>query len=155
MPASGPRSFPMSPASFARLAEAVLAHHFDPQRTPQDRPDRAFKTREFALLLEFYLERAERYGAISRDAADEARFFVHTLDDGYHLAFTRSALIFDFAKPGTEPPESESGIEYHRIGVDLIRQLVDAAAPSTESSASLSASSLRSLYASGSSSTIS
>ncbi len=115
-------------------SEQVLAHHFDPQRTPQDRPDRAFKTRELALLLEFYLERAERYGAISREAAEEARYFVHTLDDGYQLAFTRSALIFDFAKPGTEPPESEGGIEYHRIGVDLIRQLVDAAAPGTESS---------------------
>ena len=122
-------------------SEQVLAHHFDPLRTPQDRPDRAFKTRELALLLEFYLERAERYGAISREAADEARYFVHTLDDGYQLAFTRSALIFDFAKPGTEPPESESGIEYHRIGVDLIRQLVDAAAPSTDSSSSISSSS--------------
>ena len=119
-------------------SEQVLAHHFDPQRTPQDRPDRAFKTREFALLLEFYLDRAERYGAISREAADEARYLVHTLDDGYQLTFTRSALIFDFAKPGSEPPESEGGIEYHRIGVDLIRQLVEAAAPSTESSASSS-----------------
>src|SRR5258708_7851065 len=47
----------------------------------------------------------------------------------------------DFAKPGTEPPESEGGIEYHRIGVNLIRQLVDAAAPSTETSASVSSSS--------------
>lgn len=117
-------------------SEQVLARHFDPQRTPQDRPDRAFKTRELALLLEFYLERAERYGAIGSEAADEARFFIHTLDDGYQLVFSRSALIFDFAKPGTEPPESESGIEYHRIGVDLIRQLIDAAAPSTESSES-------------------
>lgn len=121
-------------------SEQVLAHHFDPRRTLQDRPDRAFKTRELALLLEFYLERAERYGAISRDAADEARYFIHTLDDGYQLAFTRSAVIFDFAKPGTEPAESEGGTEYHRIGVDLIRQLVDAAAPGTESSASLSSS---------------
>ncbi len=122
-------------------SEQVLAHHFDPQRTQQDRPDRSFKTRELALLLEFYLERAERYGAISREAADEARYFVHTLDDGYQLAFTRSAFIFDFAKPGTEPPESEGGIEYHRIGVNLIRQLVDAAAPSTETSGSISFSS--------------
>lgn len=118
-------------------SEYVISHHFDPQRTPEDRPDRAFKTREFALLLEFYLERAERYGAISREAADEARYFVHTLDDGYQLAFTRSAIIFDFAKPGTEPPESEGGIEYHRIGIDLIRQLVEAAAPSAESSSTI------------------
>jgi hypothetical protein len=120
-------------------SEQVLAHHFDPQRTPQDRPDRVFKTRELALLLEFYLERAKRYGAISREAADEARYFIHTLDDGYQLAFTRSAIIFDFAKPGTEPPESEGGIEYHRIGADLIRQLIVAAAPGTESSSSLGA----------------
>jgi len=122
-------------------SEQVLSHHFDPQRTPQDRPDRAFKTRELALLLEFYLERAERYGAISREAAEEARYFIHTLDDGHQLAFTRSALIFDFAKPGTESPESEGGIEYHRIGVDLIRQLVDAAVPGTETSAITSSSS--------------
>ncbi len=122
-------------------SEQVIAHHFDPQRTAQDRPDRAFKTRELALLLEFYLERAERYGAISREAANEARYFVHTLDDGYQLTFTRSALIFDFAKPGTELPESEGGIEYHRIGVNLIRQLVDAAAPGIEASASIGSSS--------------
>ena len=121
-------------------SELVLAHHFDPHRTPKDRPDRAFKTREFATLLEFYLERAERYGAISREAAEEARFFLRTLDEGYRFAFTRSALIFDFAKPGTEPLESEGGIEYHRVGVNLIRQLVDAAAPSTESSVSASSS---------------
>jgi hypothetical protein len=33
------------------------------------------------------------------------------VDDGYQLTCTRGALIFDFAKPGTEPSESESGIE--------------------------------------------
>lgn len=119
-------------------SEHVLAYHFDPQRMPQDRPDRAFKIRELALLLEFYLERAERYGAIGREAAEEARYFIHTLGNGYRLAFTRSALIFDFAKPGTEPPETEGGIEYHRVGVDLIRQLVDAAAPGADSSTSIS-----------------
>jgi hypothetical protein len=119
-------------------SEQVLAYHFDPNHNTQDRPDRAFKIRELATLLEFYLDRAARYEIISCDALDEARFFLHTLDDGYRLAFTRSALIFDFGKPGTEPPESEGGIEYHRIGIDLIRQLVDAAAPSTESSISAS-----------------
>ncbi len=134
-------AFKSSVAEQITQSEQVLAHHFDPQRTPQDRPDRAFKTRELALLLEFYLERAERYGAISPEAADEARYFIHTLDDGYQLVFTRSALIFDFAKPGTEPPESEGGIEYHRIGVDLIRQLIDAAAPGMETSESILSSS--------------
>jgi hypothetical protein len=117
-------------------SEHVLAYHFDPHRAPEDRPDRAWKTRELATLLDFYLERVERYGAISGDAAEEARFFLRTLDEGYRFTFTRSALIFDFAKPGTEPPEIEGGIEFHRVGVNLIRQLVDASAPSTDSSVS-------------------
>ncbi len=121
-------------------SEYVLAYHFDPHRAPEDRPDRSWKTRELAILLEFYLERTERYGAITGDAGEEARFFLRTLDDGYRFTFTRSALIFDFAKPGTEPPEVEGGIEFHRVGVNLIRQLVDAAAPSTDSSASESSS---------------
>jgi len=115
-------------------SEQVLAYHFDPARTPTDRPDRLVKSRELVTLLEFYLNRAERYGVASAAAADEARFFLRTLEDGYTLAFTRSAIIFDFEKPGTEPAERESGIEYHRIGVDLIQQLIEAAAPDSESS---------------------
>jgi hypothetical protein len=113
-------------------SQAVLAYHFDPHRSAVDRPDRLIKTRELATLLEFYLERAERYAIIAEDAAEEARFFLRTLEDGYRLSFTRSAMIFDFEKPGTELPEVEHGIEFHRIGIDLIRQLVEAAAPSTE-----------------------
>ncbi len=115
-------------------SEQVLAYHFDPARTPVDRPDRLVKSREFVTLLEFYLDRAERYGVAETAAAEEARFFLRTLEDGYQLAFTRAAIIFDFDKPGTEPPEIEGGIEYHRIGANLIQQLIDAAAPDSESS---------------------
>ena len=131
-----PRAYNALKASIAEQiaqSEQVLAHHFDPQRTPQDRPDRLVqdaRTRAAPRVLPGARGALRRH---HREAADEARYFVHTLDDGYQLAFTRSALIFDFAKPGTEPPESESGIEYHRIGVDLIRQLVDAAAPAGSS----------------------
>ena len=67
-------------------------------------------------MLEFYLDRAMRYRTMTEDAADEARFFLRTLEDGYRLNFARAALIFDFGKPGTEAPDFESGIEYHRIG---------------------------------------
>ena len=119
-----------------RQSEEVLSYHFDPHRTSVDRPDRLLKTRELVTLLEFYLDRAERYGVASPEAAEEARFFLRTLESGYRIAFTRSALIFDFEKPGTEPPERDGGIEYHRIGVNLIQQLVEAAAPDTETSAS-------------------
>jgi hypothetical protein len=108
-------------------SEQVLAHHFDPYRTPQDRPDRLIKTREFVTLLAFYLDRSVRYQLFDTDAADEARALLATLERGYQLQFTRSALIFDFEKPGTEPAVHEGGIEYHRMGKDLIYQLIEAA----------------------------
>ena len=55
----------------------------------------------------------------------------------YTLQFTRSAVVFDFSKPGTEPAEHENGIEFYRIGSNLIRQLVEAAVIDTETLASV------------------
>jgi len=117
--------------------EAVLAYHFDPDRQQTDRPDRTIKNFDLATLLEFYLERSERYGLVMPDAADEARYFLRHLDDqSYRLEFTRSAIVFDFKKAGTEAPENVSGIEYYRIGRDLIEQLVESEVVETEASAS-------------------
>ncbi len=61
-------------------SEQVLAHHFDPHRTPKDRPDRLIKTREFVTLLAFYLDRSLRYQLFDTDAADEARALLATLE---------------------------------------------------------------------------
>ncbi len=110
-------------------SEQVLQHHFDPNRTETDRPDRLLKTQELATLLEFYLDRAVRLGLVRQEVEAEARFLISTLEDGYRLVFTRSALIFDLDKPGTELPDIETGIEYHRIGIDVIRQLMEMMAP--------------------------
>ena len=120
-------------------SERMLQRHFDPQRTTPDRPDRLLKTRELATLLEFYLERGRRYGLMEREAGQEARSFLDLLEDGYTLRFSRSGVVFDFDKPGTEPADHEAGIEFHRVGIDLIRNLVNHAAtmlpwpPSTRS----------------------
>jgi hypothetical protein len=108
-------------------SEQILAHHFDPQRFPHDRPDRLLKTRELVALLAFYLDRAGRYQLFETDAATEAHALLSTLERGYRLQFTLSAVIFDFDKPGTEPAVHEGGIEYHRVGKDLIHQLIEAA----------------------------
>ncbi len=116
-------------------SEQVIAWHFDPLRTEKDRADRPMKVRDLAALLEFYLDRSRRYGVISPEAEEEARYMLDTLEAGYQLRFTRSALIFDFEKTGTEEAEHELGIEFHRIGYNLIQQLIDAAAPETESTA--------------------
>lgn len=112
-------------------SQEVLSTHFDPHRAPTDRADRLVKTRELVALLEFYLERGVRYGIMEQQAAEEARFLLRSLEDGYRLVFTRSALVFDFENDGSEI-EHEHGIEFHRVGVGLIRELVDAAAPTPE-----------------------
>ena len=109
-------------------SERILQRHFDPQRTTPDRPDRLLKTRELATLLDFYLERGLRYRLIEREVGEEARALLDRLEEGYRLRFSRSGLVFDFDKPGTEPPEHEVDIEFHRIGVDLIHDLVNNAA---------------------------
>lgn len=103
----------------------VIQMHFDPRRVTPDRPDRLLKTRELSTLLEFYLERGLRYGLMEPAAGAEARTFLDLLEDGYALRFSRSGLVFDFDKSGTEPAEHEAGVEFHRVGADLIRRLVD------------------------------
>jgi hypothetical protein len=106
-------------------SERVLQRHFDPAMQKPDRPDRPLKSRQLALMLRFYLERSLRYGIFDRAAAEEAQGMLASIEQGYALQFRRCALIFDFEKPGTEPPDSEVGIEFHRIGKDLIHALLD------------------------------
>ena len=106
-------------------SERVIQMHFDPQRAAPDRPDRLLKTRELSTLLEFYLDRGTRYGLMERVAGAEARAFLDSLEEGCSLRFSRSGLVFDFDKSGTEAAEHEAGVEFHRVGVDLIRRLVD------------------------------
>jgi len=108
-------------------SERTLKHHFDPNHAGAvDRPDRVMKTQEFVNLLEFYIDRAHRLHFLSFEAYEEAKFFLRTMEGGYKLRFTRSALVFDFDKEGAEEFVEENGIEFHRIGVDLIRKLLEA-----------------------------
>lgn len=108
-------------------SERTIQHHFDPEKAGSvDRPDRFMKTQEFVGLLEFYIDRAHRLHLLSFEAYEEAKFFLRTMESGYKLRFTRSALVFDFDKDGSEEFVEENGIEFHRIGVDLIRKLLEA-----------------------------
>lgn len=105
-------------------SERILQYHFDPNRLPNDRPDRLIKVQEFVRLIEFYLERTTRFGLITTGVWNEAKYLLRTLEEGYRLNFTRSAIIFDFGKQGTEVTVDYNGIEYHRLGSDLIRELL-------------------------------
>lgn len=104
-------------------SEEMLRRHFDPMRKLPDRPDRLLKTRELATLLSFYLGRSERYDLLQPEAALEARYFLATLEEGYTLEFSHSALIFDFEKQGMES-EKERASEFYRIGRDQIEALL-------------------------------
>lgn len=106
-------------------SERILQRHFDPALKKPDRPDRLLKSRELAQILKFYLERSLRYGIFDVTAAQEARGLLESIEQGYSLQFRRCALIFDFDKPGTESPDNEVGIEFHRIGKDLIHALLE------------------------------
>lgn len=106
-------------------SERILQRHFDPALKKPDRPDRLLKNRELAQILHFYLERSKRYGIFDATAAQEARGLLESIEQGYSLQFRRCALIFDFDKQGTEAPDNEVGIEFHRIGKDLIHALLE------------------------------
>ena len=106
-------------------SERILQRHFDPALKKPDRPDRLLKSRELVQILRFYLERSIRYGIFDAVAAEEARGLLESIEKGYSLQFRRCALIFDFDKTGTGPPENEVGIEFHRIGKDLIQALLE------------------------------
>lgn len=115
-------------------SERILQRHFDPDMKTPDRPDRLMKSRELMGMLRFYLERAVRYGIFVEDATQEAKYFLDTIEEGYSLQFRRAALIFDFNKNGTESSDMEAGIEYHRIGKNLISNLLEnCRKPKTES----------------------
>jgi len=106
-------------------SERILQRHFDPAMKKPDRPDRLLKSRELAQILRFYLERSLRYGIFDVTAAQEARGLLESIEQGYSLQFRRCALIFDFDKTETEAPDNEVGIEFHRIGKDLINALLE------------------------------
>lgn len=103
--------------------EKVLREQFDPDLTDPDRVDRTVKNLELAILLRFYLERAERYRMVSRAVGSHARLLLETLDDGFTLKFERAGLVFDLSGNGGDPEEI-GGVEFHHIGRDEIDELL-------------------------------
>src|SRR5690606_17889138 len=105
--------------------ETVLAESFDPARITPDRVDRTVKNLVLGSMLRFYLERAARHGTMGQKPREAAHALLDSLDKGYKLRFTRSGLIFDLARSGTDR-EFDDGVRFHRIGSDLITELISA-----------------------------
>lgn len=109
-------------------SERVIQRHFDLTRTTPDRPDRLVKTQKLCVLLEHYLKRSERFGLLSSEIVEEAKFLLRTLEQGYKLSITRSAVIFDFGQ-NSSGVEKEVGIEFHRVGRNHIDELLSTKLP--------------------------
>ncbi|MEQ4702629.1 methylation-associated defense system ATP-binding protein MAD8 [Providencia huaxiensis] len=109
-------------------SERVIQRHFDLTRTTPDRPDRLVKTQKLCVLLEHYLKRSERFGLLSSEIVEEAKFLLRTLEEGYKLSITRSAVIFDFGQ-NSSGVEKEVGIEFHRVGRNHIDELLTVKVP--------------------------
>ncbi|MGW7073877.1 methylation-associated defense system ATP-binding protein MAD8 [Streptomyces sp. NPDC054866] len=106
-------------------SQTVLAESFDPALHTTDRVDRPVKNLALSSMLRFYLERATRHGTMDQAARTGAHQLLDSLDGGYQLRFTQSGLIFDLARTGTDR-EVDDGVEFHRIGSDLIDELIQA-----------------------------
>ncbi|WP_431877456.1 methylation-associated defense system ATP-binding protein MAD8 [Micromonospora marina] len=106
-------------------SQRVIAEHFDPEHHQPDRVDRVLRNHRLATILRFYLDRAVRHRIIHSTAAAEARWLIDRLDEGYHLEFTRTGLIFDLNGHGCDT-ELEAGTEFHRVGRELIQELITA-----------------------------
>ena len=110
-------------AQQVRDSEVRLQRHFAPQRKESHPGAAPLRARQFAELLQPYLERARRYHLIEEGAYASGRALLDTLEEGYELDFERSAVIFDFSADHYEMT-SENGIEYHRVGRDAIHDLM-------------------------------
>jgi DNA phosphorothioation-dependent restriction protein DptH len=103
----------------------VLSYHFATDKQP-DRPDRLLKTHDFIVLLRFYLNRAIRYQVFEPVLAKELMQKLDDLQNGYHLKFTRAALLFDLEGQGIEFDNLDKGVEFYRIGKNAISELIQA-----------------------------
>lgn len=112
-------------------SENALQLHFDPSRSVPDRPDRAFKAHHLRVLLRYYLSRAVRFNALSPTAAKESDTLLARIEDGYRLAFSRSAILFDLKATGFDDAIYEDGVDYFRIGRDVVEELLHDATEAT------------------------
>lgn len=116
-----------------RMAEQMdntikcLQYHFDASYKIPDRLDRVFKIKEFRKLLEFYIQRAHRYGYIEDVKYDQFMSFLKELEyRGYTLSFEKAGIIFDLTLEDDQiKPERDSTDQvFFHISLGVMKQLL-------------------------------
>ena len=108
-------------------SEAALRHAFDPQAADPDRIDRPIQTWRLTGVLDFYLERASRYGLVPTSARAELRRFITDLDDGYSLSIRKTGLVFHLEAPTTSLDSLNPDLPIWLVGRDTIDRVVSEA----------------------------
>ena len=105
----------------------ALKTHFDPNNFKTvDRLDREIKNLEFKRILEFYIERANRYQYLSDNAYHSYQSFIQTLNDGFVLNFNKIGFIFDFSfeRKHLKKVDDENATMF-TFGHSLIKEILD------------------------------
>jgi DNA phosphorothioation-dependent restriction protein DptH len=105
----------------------ALQYHFDPQYSlSHDRLDRNIKNKELKSMLEFYMDRANRYKYLDDQIHQNYMEFVQTLDSGFQITFKQLGLIFDFSAPQKHKKEViDNELTFFTFGHALINEILD------------------------------
>ncbi|NEZ64670.1 hypothetical protein D0962_18065 [Leptolyngbyaceae cyanobacterium CCMR0082] len=99
---------------------------FDPEILPRPRADFGICCKELFSLLNFYIERALRYGLLSQEEVSRIMPFISSLEDGYNLSFRKRGIVCSQDTVGNHLDEDELDFPVHRFGLDTANLLVEA-----------------------------
>ena len=90
-----------------------------------DRIDRAIKNLELRKLLEFYIERAFRFGQLDTQARSSYLAFCASLNAGYTMSFDPLEIIYNFSAPHAHKKDVTEKFTRYTIGKALIDDIMD------------------------------
>jgi len=130
------RSAAGSPAEEVALKEAIVIKNVDTQQVLEtrfvphpdaDRLDREIQNKQFANLLQFYLDRCKRHGLIAADLpadSDIQSVIQGVIEGAFEVEFDHAGFIYNLQGASKEP-ESYKNNRIFVIGNETIRELLD------------------------------
>lgn len=102
----------------------ALKEHFEEALPENDRLDRELKTLELANLLNFYIDRANRYNILDPEMVREFKEFLNTLNEGYDIKFKRMGIIYDMSLQDKQKKECWGDAVFYRMGYPVIHDIL-------------------------------
>jgi hypothetical protein len=107
-------------------SEESLRRMFAPKAV-DDRIDRVIMSWRLTRMLDFYLDRAVRYGLVSAETESVVRDFYAGLESGYELRTRRTGLVFALGAATTSLDVEFPDLPIWVVGQDVIRVCAEAA----------------------------